>query len=524
MSNKRIYVVTLLLALVLPILAACGSGGTGAGASTGASTSGTTASTAASIAASEAASTAASEAASTAASETASTGASTEASTSASMAASGEASTSASMGASSEASASAAAASGAASTAAGSGGAVADLDLSKLKVEDGATLRVSTWGNPAEQKVNQDQIKRFNEVFPNVKVEYSPIAENFQTTMKADFSAGTNVDVLYIDSSLYTAFAPNGQLLDLKPFMDQVGVKQTDFLGEMAKLYTTQDNKVYALPKDFGALALFVRDDFAQKAGIDPKSIKTWDDWKNAAQKMTTNGVIGQCIAFEVQRLGALWIEKGVTAIDNGKANLAQPGAVDAYKFWADLYKNKQAAAAKDVGAGWCGEGLGQGKFAMALEGGWLLPVMADQYKDIKYTAIPIPVPTDGKQGTLVFTNGWGAAANTKYPNAAAALVLFLTGPKNQQAVLQTGFAMPTRQSLLNDPYFQQNPNAKVLFEAGQYGKLADLYWGGPAVISDVVKAIDTTATEPVFLSGADPQQALTQANQQVQQVLDSAK
>lgn len=504
MISKRIYVVVLLLALVLPILAACGGsteGGTAASgaASAAASAGGATESTAAS-ASGAMESTAASASGAT---ESAAASASTEAS----MSASTEASSSASAAASSGGSA--------------SGGGAAALDLSKLQVEEGATLRVSTWGNPDEQKINQDQIARFNEVFPNVKVEYAPVAQDFQTTMQADFAAGTNVDVLYIDSTLLTQLGGNGQLLDLKPAMDQVGVTQQDFLGEMASLYI-QDGKVYALPKDFGALALFVRNDMAQQAGIDPASIKTWDDWKNAAQKMTANGVIGQCVAFETERVGALWLQEGLQPIVDGKANLTDPKFADALNFWKELYTNKQAATAQEVGAGWCGEGLGQGKFAMALEGGWLLPVMKNQYADVDYTAIPIPTPPNGDQGTLVFTNGWGAAANTKYPNAAAALVLFLTSPQNQQAVLQTGFAMPTRQSLLNDPYFQENPNAKVLFEAGQYGKLSDNVFGGPKVKGDVVSKIGTAALEPVFLSGADPAQALQQANQEVQSVLDS--
>jgi multiple sugar transport system substrate-binding protein len=469
MSTKRIYLVALLLALVLPILAACGGG---SGTDTASTTTGTNNSPAAS----------------------------------ASPAASG-------------ASGASPAATTAGTTQGGTAG--AKTDWSKIQVEEGATLRVSTWGNAGEQKVNQDSFARFNQVFPNVKVEYEPIAENFQTTMKADFAAGTNPDVLYIDTSLMTALAPNEQLLDLKPVMDQTGVKLDDYIGQLSEIFI-EDDKVYALPKDFGALALFFNDELAQKAGVDPKSVKTWDDWKAAAQKLTTNGVIGQCVAFEVQRLGALMLQKGVQPVQDGKANLTDPKAAEALQFWADLYKNKQATTAKEIGAGWCGEALAQGKVGMALEGGWVAPFMATEYPDIKYTAIPIPTPPDGKQASLVFTNGWGAAASTKYPQAAAALVLYLTSPENQKPIMETGFALPTVKSLLNDPYFQSHPNEKVLAEAGEYGSLAVSVYGGAEVLDDVVKKIDSTAIEPVFLAGTDPKTALEQANPEVQSILDS--
>ena len=84
---------------------------------------------------------------------------------------------------------------------------------------------------------------------------------------------------------------------------------------------------------------------------------------------------------------------------------------------------------------------------------------------------------------------------------------------------MQTGFALPTIKSLLNDPYFDQNPNAKVLAEAPSYGKVADLVFGGPAKKDDVLKPIGD-ALEQIFSGGADVKSALDQGAQGVDQVL----
>src|SRR5690349_6703684 len=100
------------------------------------------------------------------------------------------------------------AAGGAATAAPATGGqaqvatAGASGDLTKIQVEDGATLRVSSWGDPSEQKVNTDSFARFNKIFPNVKIQYEPQPADFQTKMKADFAGNTEPDVFYIDSSL----------------------------------------------------------------------------------------------------------------------------------------------------------------------------------------------------------------------------------------------------------------------------------------------------------------------------------
>jgi multiple sugar transport system substrate-binding protein len=395
-------------------------------------------------------------------------------------------------------------------------------DVTKIQVEDGATLRVSSWGDPSEQKVNTDSFARFNKVFPNVKINYEPQPADFQTKMKADFAGNTEPDVFYVDSSLMTAFGPNQLLLPLDDAMQTAGVKTDDYLGTLTQLFQL-DGKTYGLPKDQGSLALFVNNDIAQKAGVDPASLKTWDDVSAAAKKMTSGEgpgkVYGMCLSSEIQRIGALMLANNNPIVQDNKAVFNQQTGVDAVNFWYNFKKDGSGELFKEQGAGWCGEAFSKKTSAMVVEGGWMIPFMVQQGPDVKYTALPLPLPQGGKQATLVYTNAWGASARTKYPKAAAALVLFLTSAANQQPILQTGFALPTVKSLLSDPYFSQNPNAKVLAEAAQYGSVADLTFGPPATYNEVAKSIND-GLEAVFLGTSDVKTALDQAAQQSDQLL----
>ncbi|GAC1551015.1 MAG: hypothetical protein NVS2B7_27080 [Herpetosiphon sp.] len=416
-------------------------------------------------------------------------------------------------------------AAGATSATAGTGAAAAGPDFSKMQVEPNATLTVSSWGDPSEQKVNQDSFDRFTKLFPKVKITYQPSPKDYQIKMKADAAGGTLADVFYLDASLMNAFASNGILLDLAPAMQQLGVKKDDYIGQLADEFIV-NNKVYGLPKDFGSLALFVRDDMAQKAGIDPKSIKTWDDWKNAAAKMSSGSgntrVYGQCSSSDVERIGALALQNGGSFVENKKATFNSDKVVQAYQFFYEMKKSNNAALPSDVAAGWCGEAFAKGNVAMAMEGGWLAPFMADAKNgaaDVKYTIIPLPMPTGGKQADLVFTNAWSSSASSKFPKAAAALVLFLTSAQNQQPITVTGFALPTVKSVLNDPYFAKNPNAKVLADAGTYGTPSDIVFGGPAKTDDVKKPLNQ-AGEKIWLGQGDPKTNLDQAVPAVNQVL----
>jgi multiple sugar transport system substrate-binding protein len=412
--------------------------------------------------------------------------------------------------------------------AAATGGAMAGAtagasgDVTKIQPEDGATLRVSSWGDPSEQKVNTDAFDRFKQLFPNVTINYEPQPADFQTKMKADFAGNTEPDVFYVDSSLMTAFGPNQLLLPLDDAMQTAGVKTDDYLGQLSQLFQL-DGKTYGLPKDQGSLALFVNNDIAQQAGVDPASLKTWDDVSAAAQKMTSGEgpgkVYGMCLSSEIQRIGALMLANNNPIVQDKKATFNQESGVQAVDFWYKFKTDGSGELFKEQGAGWCGEAFSKKTSAMVVEGGWMIPFMVQQGPDVNYTALPLPIPAGGKQATLVYTNAWGASARTKYPNAAAALVLFLTSAANQKPILETGFALPTVNTLLSDPYFEQNPNAKVLAEAAQYGSVADLTFGPPATYNEVTKSLNE-GLEALFLGTSDTKTALDTAAQQVDQLL----
>jgi len=140
--------------------------------------------------------------------------------------------------------------------------------------------------------------------------------------------------------------------------------------------------------------------------------------------------------------------------------------------------------------------------------------------KQFNYTAIPFPTPPGGKQATWLFTNAFGANARTKYPQAAAALVLFLTSYANQQALIPTGLAQPSLKALANDSYYSTNPIAKVLVSQSPYGYDVNTVLGGPTNVGNVVTAINQQAIEPIFLGTTPAQQGLEQAAKAVDQTL----
>lgn len=393
-----------------------------------------------------------------------------------------------------------------------------------LEVEQGATLRFQAAGNPTEQQLYTEGAARFMAACPGVTLTFEPL-NDYQTQMKAAFAAGTAPDVFLLDGELMGAFAPNNLLLALDDAMAAKGVTADQYFGPTIELYQ-QGGKTYGLPKDFNPLVVFVNTDLAAAAGVDPASIKTWDDWKAAAKAMTKGDGPGKqyglCLNSDILRSGAFIFQTGNPFIADGKSAFNNADGVRAIEFWKSFKDDGSGALFGDLGKGWCGEAFAGGNTAMAVEGGWIVPFLADPANGataLKYTAIPLPIPPGGQQASWLFTNAIAANAATKFPKAAAAAVLYITGPENQQALISSGLAQPTWKALTSDPYFAENPVAKTLVEVGNYGRLADSTLGGPVKKGDVIAKLNE-AQERIFLGEQSVQEAMNQAATEVDEIL----
>ena len=399
-----------------------------------------------------------------------------------------------------------------------------ELQPGMIEVEPGATLRFAAAGNPTEQQLYIEGAARFEALY-GVPLTFEPVSD-YQTQIKAQFTAGTAPDVFLLDGELMGAFAPNGLLLPLDEYMAEAGVTADAYFEPTIELYQ-MDGNTYGLPKDFNPLVVFVNNQIAEEAGVDPASIQTWDDLSQAAEAMSSGSgpgrTYGMCLNADILRSGAFIFQTGNPFIDGTDATFNEPEAVEAIEFWRSFLDNDSGELFGNLGRGWCGEAFAASNTAMAIEGGWMIPFLNDPSngaQDLEYTAIPLPIPEGGQQATWLFTNGFAVNANTQYPRAAAAAVLYLAGLENQQELISSGLAQPTLRELQNDPYYTDNPVARVLVEQGQNGFLADTVLGGPVLKGDVLNVLNS-AQERIFLGTQSVQEALDQAAQEVEAILN---
>jgi ABC-type glycerol-3-phosphate transport system substrate-binding protein len=121
----------------------------------------------------------------------------------------------------------------------------------------------------------------FQQAYPNIQISYvpRPPADTYQQLQLAASAGSGGPDISIIEDSHLAQFAELGVLADVTdgvtPYLD----KMNSYKWPPAKF----EDHYYAMPWDSGPVAVFYRRDVFEAAGVDPESLKTWDDYHQIA-------------------------------------------------------------------------------------------------------------------------------------------------------------------------------------------------------------------------------------------------
>jgi multiple sugar transport system substrate-binding protein len=316
-------------------------------------------------------------------------------------------------------------------------------------------------------------------------------------------SANSEPDAMYVSTKLMNFAAPAGRLLDLTSYMSKWGVSKDEYVASLMTPWQYQ-GKQYGLPKDFGDLVLFYNKKMFDAAGLQPP--QSWDDVRSDAKTLTKGGVKGISLPADAARWNAFLFAWGgnVLSSDGKKAVFNDQAAQDSATFYSSFQLQDHSSDLPDkLGATWPGDAFGKEKAAMVIEGGWMIPYLHDTYPAVTYGAVKLP-KGPAKQATLLFTNAWGCSAKTKAPDACFLFVKYMTGKVVQEQVLQSGFALPSRIDLANDPFFASHPTEKTLFDSAQFA----IAWTFGPFESQIEDAMNT-ALQAILLGKKSVKDAL---------------
>lgn len=324
-------------------------------------------------------------------------------------------------------------------------------------------------------------IEGFNKQFPDIKVTVQDLGNNptYDKSIAGCAAGGEGLpDIVTIENgeaeNYWSQFPDCFVDLHTLGYTAEDQAKFPDFKRTELEV----EDKAYAMPWDSGPVAMYYRRDFYEKAGVDPTSIKTWDDFiaagkkiqeANPGVKMTNADFNGDSEFFRM-----IANEQGCAyfAADGQSITVNQPACV------ASMTKIKEMNDAGIItSADWSTKITNNTADTVATQmyGGWYEGTIRTESPDGSGKWGVYLMPSLTADGPRAANLGGSSLAITSVSNnkeAAYAYLKYSLATNEGQIAMLKGFGLvPSLISALDDPYVSE----------GQP------YWGGQAVWKDIL-------------------------------------
>jgi ABC-type glycerol-3-phosphate transport system substrate-binding protein len=306
----------------------------------------------------------------------------------------------------------------------------------------------------AETAQFSKQLATFEKANPTIKVKL--IRDNdasYYDKLTTQIVGGKGPDVARVDPPRASQFIASGWAL---PLDGTVAAKEY-FPASLEPL--TKGGKLYGVPVDVSALALFYRTDLFKAAGITSPPT-TWTEFSNAANKLTSGrvhgaGLFGGWEGFEFYPW--LWQSGAdVLAADHKSAVFNSPDAVRALQLWVDLQRTAMPPGMANATEDDLKGPFVSGSLAMMTSGPWMIPSLKSAGINGKWAVAPLP--KDKQAATVLGGLDLLVLKNTKHADAAKTFVKWLMQDSVQKDWASKLGYVPVKTALYDDPVFKADP------------------------------------------------------------------
>lgn len=428
-----------------------------------------------------------------------------------------------------------AAASVAASAAATDGDLAAGADVSKTietipvndAVKNAGNISLDVWlaADYRDTTPVKDALAAFQATYPNVTLNVSGYEwGDMQNQVKLAVGTGTAPCVSH--GHPY-AMGAQGFAEDLTDLWNAWG-QQDKFMASAVKDVTWKD-KVYGMPLDINTLFTIYNKELFQQAGVpEPSADWTFQDAREAAQKLTKGDVYGTVISASSWAMSGMIVANGVDLLkqDNGKvtANLTDPKVAEVLQTIAEMGWKDKASPIPPQTPRQTDEPVaifGAEKAGFFFSGPWDLARIRKEAKPgliEKVGTAPLPNGMTGQTDGSVLGGGslW-VPKGCQNKEAAFELIKHFATNSYQMSMVKDQARYPVISELYNTSFLKEDALSQPFYEqlktAAPYS--LDPYADASKAWTDAVRAA---------VDGGDAAQLLQTAQTTAQQAIDQAE
>jgi multiple sugar transport system substrate-binding protein len=375
-------------------------------------------------------------------------------------------------------------------------------------------VRLNAPASPTEQEIINEQVAKLQAAYPNITVNFEPVAAQYLEKIQTDIAAGNAADVFMVQNEYAQDFMSRDVLLSIDDFLAEDGVDTNEFYTPLIDAYTWKDN-LYGLPKDWSPLAAVYDPAILEAAGGSFPA--DWDALRSTLQALKdASGQVALTLTPELPRFILFLYQAGGNILNPEQTALAidSDATTQALEYFYGLYRDGLIATPADIGAEWPGDAFAKGLASIAFEGNWMFPFLDDNAPGKAFEVAELPAGPAGK-GTPAFTQAFSIFAGTSNPEAAWVVVNYMTSNEGASVAAPLGLAIPPRPDM-EASYLEMFPQRKPYLDSGQYATAAQYGVGGQQFMNDSNAILQSLFAGQVDVATAK-QQIVDAANNDIQ-------
>jgi putative chitobiose transport system substrate-binding protein len=394
-------------------------------------------------------------------------------------------------------------------------------------VEPGAEITFWTYFlSPTFDEYIQDTIARFNEVYPDVTVNWEDRQATLQDEYRNSLAAGNAPDVVNLSTRWVPEFAQNDQLINMSEALPaEVREQYFPSLFEQVQV----DGQSYQVPW-YQAVSIYaINTELIEQAGLTVEDMPAdYDQLREVCQTLKDQANTQCGLRLNADNLlSDMAYQGGVQVMneDGTEFTFNSPEGVAWLQYWADMVKNDLTArdlilAAEDRPGL---ERFSAGQLPFYATGPQLIRIIKENNPDL-YPKLAISPVAVGRSGAVPPSSmSIAVSAQTEYPNASLALATFFTNPESMTEFAKLVPVFPSTPASYDDPFFSEpgeliedQPRAIAREVIGQQ---ADILPEIPNAreVNEVVRQ----AVEQALFSDVTPEQALQGAVEQANALIE---
>lgn len=309
---------------------------------------------------------------------------------------------------------------------------------------------IEVWAWNINIPVLEKAAEEYKKINPNAEIKISDISpEDAYVKISVSLQArGVGLpDVMLIEDSYLRGYLENwpNAFTNLSSLgFDEYAKEFPEFKNLNAQI----DGQYHAMPFDAGPMGIFYRISHFEKAGVDPNSIKTWDDYIEAGKKIRqATGAYMVEVRSDEETLVRAMIGSFDTHYFDKEGHIAfmAPEMLEVFEY---IKKMREADILYTGAKGWDGfvQAISSSKIVGIPGAAWLAGTIEMQAPDLTgdWAVIPLPENSQGKNASNIGGSNFVIPSGGENIELAYDFMRFFTTSGDMQEVAFKGGLFPS--------------------------------------------------------------------------------